>query len=381
MEGLRESLGHLLRNVRCERGLTILEVDELTAKQGCRVPRSRLSLLERGEAPIRFEDLAGLSRAYGFTLIDLTIEVVAARPPGHFPAEWTAERLFDEGKCLFDKGKLHEAGWAFDAAAVRAEPTDRDMVGLAWISAAHCYDRLGAARLAMRRGEQALDTLRGESEESKRAIGKMAILLAGAGAPVRARVFLDATLAALGEGPAPRLKAYLLDSSASTMHLLGNLDAAVEHSLRAARLYRKLGEFDFSGLKLAAAATYLAKQGKLKRAVRYARDAEGTISDLARIDTRVFVLVALGKVLNACGLRDEARERLEDAFRLAIAHGLTVRAREAAEQLEKMATECGDAAQRRRWRSRLRRFSRSDLGLLVSAMGWDTRSDQIRRSR
>jgi len=64
MEGLREALGRLLRRVRLERGLTILELDEVTAAHGHRVPRSRLSLLERGEAPIRFDDLSALSRAY-----------------------------------------------------------------------------------------------------------------------------------------------------------------------------------------------------------------------------------------------------------------------------------------------------------------------------
>ena len=361
MEGLRESLGHLLRKVRSERNLTILELDEVTAAHGHRVPRSRLSLLERGEAPIRIDDLLALSRAYGFPMLDLCAEAVAMRSPEVFPGEWEAGQFFEEGKRLFDVGKLQIAGWAFDAAAEKAGSYDREFAGLARTSACHCYDRMGAKRLAMRRNEQALDILDGGCDAFKRAIGKRAVLLADFRAFGRARVYLDASLAALDGGVSPDLKAYLLDSSASTFHLLGELTSATEHSLRAARLYRRLGDYDWTALKLAAAATYLAEQGKVRQAQRHAHDAEGLLEEVTRVDTRVFVLTALGTVFVADGEPESARGHLEAAYRVAKKHDLTARAREAGEVLERLAEERGDGAERRRWKTRLARLSRANL--------------------
>ncbi|MDQ7008033.1 MAG: hypothetical protein Q9Q40_12445, partial [Acidobacteriota bacterium] len=89
---------------------------------------------------------------------------------------------------------------------------------------------------------------------------------------------------------------------------------------------------------------------------------------------------ALGKVLGACGTREEARERLEEAFRLARTHGLIEKAREAGQHLETLAAEWGDSAERRRWRSRLKRLSGPNLGTLMSAMGWDVRPKERRRT-
>lgn len=368
MEGLRESLGRLLLKVRSEQRLTLLEVDELTAQQGHRVPRARLSLLERGEAPIRFEDLMGLSRAYGFALVDLCAEAIAARPPERFAGVLSAEQAFEEGKTLFHRGSIHEAGWAFDVAAEIAGEANRELAGLARTSACHAYDRLGARHLAMRRIEQALDTLDETSDASLRAVGKMSVLLASSGARARTRIYMNAAFAALDDGVSPQMEAYLLGTSASALHLLHDMDAAIEYSLRSARLYRQLGQVDMCALKLAAAATYFARQRKLQQALRYVRDAEGLLAEMERVDASLFVLLALGEVLSVNGTMEEARQQLERAFHLASAHELTTRVREAVTLLERLATTCGDDVERRRWRSRLKKLSGSSLGELFDGV-------------
>lgn len=379
-EGVRKSIGKLLRQLRSERAMSLVTVEELTEKLGARITRSRLSELERGDIPVPLDDVQVLCRVYGLVLADLFMEALAARPTKHFPRDWSAEDLFEEGKRMYGVGKLHEAGWAFDAAAERAEAADETMVGLARASACHCYDRMGANRLAMRRIEEALDVFEGESEASSRAIGKMAVLLAGERAEVRARVYLDASLAKLEADPSPELRAYLLDSSASALHLLGDLKSATRLSLQAARLYRRLGDFDWAGLKLAAAATYLAKQGKLEEAVRCAFDAEGLLDELTRIDTRAFVLLALGRVSRASGKIEDARRWLADSFQLAKAHGLALRARDAAESLESIAKECGDSAEHRRWRKRLRTLAGASLGGILNKADQDMWSADLGRT-
>ncbi|MDQ7008650.1 MAG: helix-turn-helix transcriptional regulator, partial [Acidobacteriota bacterium] len=343
----------MLRQLRGDRGLSLSKVEELTAKLGSPVSRSRLSELERGDVSVHFDDVQVLCRVYGMDLADLFIEALAARPSGCFQVESTAEELFEEGKRLFDEGKPLEAGWAFDAAAEAAAGTDGEMAGLARTSASFCYDRMGARDLALRRVEQALDLLDGQSEARWRATALMAVLLASSGAAVRARVFLEATLAVMEAGVPPRLRVFLLDNCGSALHLLGELSEATRLSLEAARLYRRLGEFDWCALKLAAAATYESEQGRQKLALRHARDAEGMLDDLKRVDTRIAVLTALGRVLVAEGAEREARNRLEEAFRIADLHGLKVRARDVCELLEHLARQQGDRSAQRLWRKRL----------------------------
>lgn len=157
-EGLRRSLGRLLKSIRAEKGQSLQQVEELTREAGGRVPRSRLSALERGEAPLQFEDLHALSGAYGIGLFDLFLEALASRPNDRFASDWSAEQLFEEGKRLFAIGKHREAGWAFDEAAKRAGD-NTELCGWSLTAAAHCYDLSGLEKLTLSRTEQALDML------------------------------------------------------------------------------------------------------------------------------------------------------------------------------------------------------------------------------
>ena len=369
-EGIRRAIGRLLRRLRVSQGLSLSRVEELTGKLGSRVSRSRLSELERGDVSFQFDDAQVLCLVYGMQLADLFVEALAARPPSLFAEELTAEGLFNEGKSLFDRGRVLEAAWAFDAAAEGAASRAGAMAGLARISASFCYDRLGAGDLALRRVEQALDVVDEESDTFWRAMALMAVLLASRGARVRARVYLQPALAALEAGVSPRLRVFLLDNSAATLHFLGELDQATNLSLEAARLYRRFGEFDLCALKLAAAATCRSEQGRSEQAIRHARDAEGLLADLTRVDTRVFVLATLGKVLAVGGAASmgEAKSCLEEAFRVADLHGLKLRAREIAEVLEQLARREGDCAGERLWKRRVESLPRAVLdGLLDMA--------------
>jgi len=115
-----------------------------------------------------------------------------------------------------------------------------------------------------------------------------------------------------------------------------------------------------TAMKLAAAGTYLVEQGKVKQALRHIRDAESLLEEMTRLDSRAFVLTALGKGFAAGGELEKAQEHLEAAFRSARSHGLGARAREAGKALERLAEERGDGAERRRWKSRLARLNRAN---------------------
>ena len=56
-------VGRLLRQLRNERRMSLLKVEELTEKLGSRVPRSRLSMLERGDVLVQLDDFS--SERYG----------------------------------------------------------------------------------------------------------------------------------------------------------------------------------------------------------------------------------------------------------------------------------------------------------------------------
>ena len=352
-EGVRAAVGRLLRQLRSRRRLSLVQVEQLTTEFGHRIPRSRLSQLERGDVPVTLDDVQVLCRVHGIGIVDLFLEVLAAAPPGRFPSEWNADRLFEEARRLYDEGQVLEAAWAFDAAAARAEDAERRAFFL--VSAGHCYDRYGSLPLATRRVEQALDLLDDGSDAAWRATAKLAVLLARAGARIRARVFLDRVLDRLARRRRrDALQAYLQGAAATALGELGDIGRAVTLGRRAARTFARLGRSDMALLKLAGAARLAARDGKASVARSLLGELENLLAGARQEYAVALARLASGIVNMAAGETAEARAALGDAWRRATAHGFHGLAREAAEELARLAERTGDAAAARRWRKQAR---------------------------
>lgn len=364
--GLRASWGSYLRELRAGRGWTLERLEELTLGAGHRIPRSRLSELERGAAPTQAEDLQALAKVFGFSYARMLQEAMVRCPAGKYTSTETSESLLEQGKALFGRGEALESGWAFDRAAERAGE-DAELFAEARVRAAHAFNHAGAEAAALARVEEALDRLTPESKNWLQALGYAAILLAASGARGRALLVLKVIESDLPPDDGTFMSAYLVGVVGWSWFQLGDFRKAVEFSLEAARRYKLQGEFHQACRKMAVAALSQFRLGDRSSALRLAREAVTTAVTLPNLPVRCFAHLVLGEILAADDPR-AAVKPLEEAVDLARRHSLHEEAARSLDLLETVAAKLGRSADVSRCR-RLRR------GLPVIRKGLTPRQD------
>ena len=351
-DGVRGAIGRLLRRLRTERGVSLVKVEELTAKAGTRVPRSRLSMLERGDAPVQLDDVQVLCRVYGMDLVDLLVEALAAPPTGFPAGDLPPEELCSNAERLLDDGQALEADWVFDEAGHRSNPEGRELLARAFIGASIAYQRSGATGLAVRRIEQALDVLQGDSRIRIQALARYAFLLSESGATGRACDQLELALARMSDRSDRRLSAFVTGNQAIVLFAAERYAEALAQARKAARTYRICGSAANASRQLMLAARCELRLGHRDRAVRLARDGAALAEESGQRDCRAWSLIVLGEVLLATGRHDEAEAAARAATDLLDHSGLAVWKNRTYGLREEIARAAGRTREAARWRRR-----------------------------
>ncbi len=349
---LRVSVGQLLRELRQERGLSLLDVERLTGRAGHRIPRSRLSMLERGEVAATLDDVRSLALAYGLDLEDLLLEVLGSRGLVHAPDGVSPAELCERAKALASDGRVQDAAWLFDEAARRCGADDRAVAAFARLGASVAWQRAGADRLALRRVEQALELLDRGSDDRVRALARYGFLLSETGNPSRA---LDAiSLARAGlEGRRNRaLRAFVAGYEALVLHGCGRHGEARARAGEAARLWKILGHPANAARQLALVARCELGSGRNGKAARIALDGVALADEAGVRDCRAWCRVVLAEILAANDEDERAAEVAREVLDLLRPTAIDRWKARACAVLEQMAARAGRRREAAAWKRR-----------------------------
>ncbi len=367
MRGGREEagIGRVLRGLRLERGLVLADLDALSAERGYRLSRARLSEIERGEAPIKLHDLVVLGHLYGIDPGDLLLEAEteAVAPAGVGDNEESPDELFEKGKSLYYLGKPLDAAWSFDAAARGRDPVERDARCLMLTSAAHAYERAGMMRLALRRGQQALDVLEEDAPTRTRAVAKVCILLCHSGARGRAYLYLTFISRAIEETRTRDrvLHATLLHQYNVALHLLGSdADVSIEDMEQVIAFFHEIGLPDRAARASSFTAKSLAVLGQIERALEFARQGAELADEEKNVDASLFARLVLGRCLSARAEYEQAEHVLRQVVTVAEPLGLQRPLDDAYELLAEMASRLDRPVDQEKWRRKRGKLRRTD---------------------
>lgn len=358
-ERVRRSIGRLLRRLRAERGVSLIKLEELTGKLGSRVPRSRLSMLERGEVGVQLDDVQVLCRVYGMELADLVLEALAAKNDGRFSAEMTPTDLCERAERLLDDGRALDAGWAFDEANLRAGLEDRGSSARALLGASIAYQRAGISLLAIRRIERALDVLDafdGGSKAYTQCLARYGFLLSEVGAFNRAFDQIQLASSRVKGAHDMSLRAFVGGNEALVLFAAGRYSEALSVARETARRYQRCGSPSMSSRQLALAARCELKLGDAARAIRVARDSVALAEEAGQKDSHIWSLIVMAEILFEAGRHEEADESARRASELLAGSGLEpwkVRAYTLLEAIARAARRSHDVTRWRRERHRL----------------------------
>ena len=312
-DGIRRSIGNLLRRLRQERGLSLAGIEELTEKFGTRVSRSRLSALERGDVPVQLDDIQVLGRVYGMALVDLFLEALAARDGGRISEQTSPAELYEQAKHLLDEGRALDGGWVFDEALSRADLEDAEFAAKTLLGASLAYQRAGINRLAIRRIEKALDILDPGCKTRIQLLARYAFLLSEVGSHSRALDQIELATARVKEQRDRSLAAFVAGNRALVLLAAGRDSEALASARESARTYRACGNASMSSRQLVLAARCEMKLGRAVRAIRTARDGVALAADAGQVDSRIWSLIVLAEILFESDQGKEACKIARDA--------------------------------------------------------------------
>ncbi len=224
-------MGVLLRQRREEMRLTIGEIERATETLGSRISRARISLLERGMASLRADEVALVARAYRFSSVRPLLSIAGKLED--------IDRLIAEGQAAISATAFRESADRFEHAAMLAEGLDLDRWATAAWCAAIAHLKNDQHVLALKTAEEALARLTEESETRICIAAMYAAVNALLRRPGIAADYMGHVEARLKTLPAFK-RAYCLTNIALAHRRMGQLESVIEAGLQAAALYREI---------------------------------------------------------------------------------------------------------------------------------------------
>lgn len=349
MEDLRASWGTYLRELREERGWTLNQLEMLTEKVGHRISRSRLSELERGEAPTVAEDIRAFALVYGVPATTILNELFVLRSDGFLSEDISPAHLIETGKQFFAKGRVLEAGWAFDLASKQLKPSDPIGSAEAKIWSAYCFQFPGGQKAAQSRIEEAIDNLIPGSPSWVRACALSMAIYASLGARGRTILVMNALSKEFETQEDPLLRAYLLGSRGWSYFLLNEYEKSTEDSVLSLEMYLDLEIPERAAKKAAVAGLSQKRLGNLDAAIKYGEIAEFQSQKSSNLPAIVYSLTSFAEILLPSHVL-EAQKILEKIVPLIRESYFPEESEACFRMLEQIAEKQGNRADWRRWR-------------------------------